>query len=80
MQSKWYTRLVVFLPENGNRDVFWNIILLKNIRQWTKSQNQKIGSVNFSRALYSLLDFLTLEAGADGLSCSVREELLHYIA
>ena len=32
-----------------------------------KSQKKKIVSVNFNRALFSLLDFLTLEDGTDML-------------
>jgi len=36
---------------------------------------KKIASVNFSHALFSLLDFLILEYGADKLSQNVSKEL-----
>jgi len=39
----------------------------KKIRLWT-SPKKKIVSVNFTHALFSLLDFLTLEDETDGLS------------
>jgi hypothetical protein len=51
--------------------------ILQEIRQWTKSQKKKIVSGNFCHAVFSLLDFLTLEAGTERLSQNVRAELSH---
>jgi hypothetical protein len=41
---------------------------------------KKILSVNFSHAVFSLLDFFTLEDGNDSLSQNVGEDLLFYAA
>jgi hypothetical protein len=41
---------------------------------------KKILSVNFSRSLFSLLNFLTIEDGADRLSWNVGNELPLYAA
>ena len=38
--------------------------------------HKKIVSVNFSHALFSLLDFLTFEDGANRLSQNISKELL----
>jgi hypothetical protein len=40
----------------------------------------KILSVNFSHSLFSLLDFLTIEDGADRLSWNVGNQLPLYAA
>jgi hypothetical protein len=42
------------------------------------SQKNKIVSVNFSHAMSSLLDFLTLEDESDGVSQNSGKELPHY--
>jgi len=42
--------------------------------------NSKISSVNFSHAVFSLLDFYTLEDGNDSLSQNVGKDLLFYAA
>jgi len=48
--------------------------------EWTKSKKKKIVSVNFDRHLFSLLDFLTLEAGTNGLSRNFGKDLPLYDA
>ena len=63
------------LPENGNSASFQNIVLVQTIRWWTKAQNKKIVSVNFSHGLFSLLD-LILEDGINRLSWNIGKELL----
>ena len=45
-----------------------------------KVTNKKIVSVNFSRAVFSILDFLILEIGFDRLSRNVGKELPQYAA
>jgi len=40
-----------------------------------KDPKKKIVSFNFGRAVFSVLDFLTLEAGADMLSQNVGNDL-----
>jgi hypothetical protein len=65
------------MPENGKS--FQNVVLLLKKKKWTKSQ-KKIVSVNFSRVLFTLLDFLTFEDGPDGLSQNVSTELPLYTA
>jgi len=40
-----------------------------------KSQEKKIVSVNFDRAVFSLFNFLTLEDGIDWLSRNISKEL-----
>jgi len=42
--------------------------------QWTVSK-KKIVSVNFNCALFSLVDFLTLDNGTDRLSQNIGKEL-----
>jgi len=44
----------------------------------TKSQKKKIVSFNFGPAVFSLLDFLTLEAGANKFSQYVGNDLPLY--
>ena len=77
-QSTVYTMWGAALPENGNRDSFWNIVL-KRRWWWTKSEN-KIVSVTISRALLSLSDLLTFEDGTDRLSQNDSKELPLYAA
>jgi hypothetical protein len=77
-QSKEYIRLGASFPENRNRVGFWNVVHLSKITWWIKV-HKKIVSVNFSHALFSLLDFLTLEDGADRLSRNISKELLQVL-
>jgi len=52
---------------------------LPEIKRWTKAQKKKIVSGSFCHAVFSLLDFLTLEAGTEGLSQNVRAELFYTV-
>ena len=63
-QSKRYIKLGVSLLENGNRDGFQNVTLLYKLYNGQKPKKKTV-SVNFSHALFSLLDFLTYEDGGD---------------
>jgi hypothetical protein len=45
-----------------------------------KVPKKKLVSLNFGPAMFSLLDFLTLEAGADTLSQNVGDDLPLYDA
>jgi len=45
-----------------------------------KVPKKKIVSVNFSCTVFSLLDFLTIEDGADSLSRNVVKDLPFYTA
>jgi hypothetical protein len=48
--------------------------------EWTKLQKKKIVTVNFHHHLFSLLHFLTLEAGTNRLSRNIGKELPLYDA
>jgi hypothetical protein len=63
---------VASLPENG----FW-LLKRAGLKNYMvdKVPKKKIASVNFSHALFSLLDILILEYGADRLSQNVSKEL-----
>ena len=67
-QSKGSTSLGVVLPENREPASFWNVIL-------GQVPKKKIVSVNFIHALFSLLDFLTLEDGIDWSFQNISKEL-----
>jgi len=45
-----------------------------------QSPKQENLTVNFSHAVFSLLDFLILQEGTDRLSWNISKELLHYAA
>ena len=64
-QSKGSTSLYAVLPENS-----WLLKYHASLKKQTveKSRKKKIVSVNFSHALFSMLDFLTLEDGTYRLS------------
>ena len=66
-----------FVLKQKQRQFTKHCVSLKNLMT-DKVPKNKIVSVNFSRAMFSLLDFLTLEDGSDRVSQNFGKELPLY--
>jgi hypothetical protein len=77
-ESKAYTRLGDSLSEIGNRTGFLILCFFKKLDDGQAHKRRL--SVNFSHAVFSLLDFLTLEDETDRWSQNVGNELQLTIA
>jgi hypothetical protein len=73
-QPKRFTSLDASFPENGNSRLLKHHSSLKRSDDRLSPKKRRL-SVNFSHALFSLLDFLTLADGTDRLSRNVGKKL-----